>query len=218
MMIRIIPYAAIQYSSHEEYKKISKDYFNFSVSPATRFICGASAGATSVILTYPLDLMRARLAYNNYSQSNLFSIIKSIIQTEGVGSLFQGIKPTVVGQIAYSGLSFCIFESLKDHLINNQFNELSITQRFFCGAFAGLLAQTMSYPLDVVRRRMQIDPFNQQRYTGIWNALNTIYSEEGIKRGLYKGVSMNWLKGPIAVGCSFTIYESLRSWMVKNHN
>merc|ERR1712039_1106024 len=87
--------------------------------------------------------------------------------------------------------------------------ELPTGPRLAAGAAAGLFAQTMTYPLDIIRRRMQVHSV----YRNEWHALRTIYTNEGLVRGLFKGVSMNWLKGPIAVGVSFTVNDLLKSWM-----
>jgi len=47
-------------------------------------------------------------------------------------------------------------------------------------------------------------------YTSILASLRYIAGTEGIKKGLYKGLSMNWIKGPIAVGISFTTFEHIQ--------
>jgi solute carrier family 25 protein 42 len=83
------------------------------------------------------------------------------------------------------------------------------------GATAGLVGQTASYPFDVIRRRLQtaavIRP-NEASLGAIATARNII-REEGIRRGLYKGVTMNWLKGPISVGVSFMTFDTLIKWI-----
>lgn len=78
------------------------------------------------------------------------------------------------------------------------------------GACAGLIGQSASYPLDVVRRRMQTAGVTGHPRTSIARTMCTIVREEGAVRGLYKGLSMNWLKGPIAVGISFTTFDLMQ--------
>lgn len=78
------------------------------------------------------------------------------------------------------------------------------------GACAGLIGQSASYPLDVVRRRMQTAGVTGHQRGSILNTLRSIVREEGAVRGLYKGLSMNWLKGPIAVGISFTTFDLMQ--------
>lgn len=42
------------------------------------------------------------------------------------------------------------------------------------------------------------------------NGIVIFSREEGIKNGFFKGLSMNWIKGPIAVGISFSTYELIK--------
>lgn len=85
------------------------------------------------------------------------------------------------------------------------------TFRFCFGATAGLIGQTASYPLDIVRRRMQ----THRGYTeiGIVGTLRKVLLEEGLIHGLYKGLSLNWVKGPIAVGISFTSFDMISNFL-----
>lgn len=54
-MVRIFPYAATQFTSYEMYKKMFGE--------KSTFFAGSAAGVTAVALTYPLDTIRARLAF-----------------------------------------------------------------------------------------------------------------------------------------------------------
>ena len=58
-MIRIFPYAATQYTSFEMYKRL----LNGEKSHIGKFVSGSLAGVTAVTLTYPLDMIRSRLAF-----------------------------------------------------------------------------------------------------------------------------------------------------------
>jgi solute carrier family 25 protein 42 len=106
--------------------------------------------------------------------------------------------------------------------------DLTTIERMQCGAFAGLFAQTSTYPLEVVRRRMQTiglvgndtalssvgDPQARifAKLPSIGSIIRDLYHEQGV-RGFFKGVSMNWMKGPIAFSISFTAYDTVQMFM-----
>lgn len=89
------------------------------------------------------------------------------------------------------------------------------------GAISGMLGQSTSYPLDIVRRRMQTSAITGYHCTSILGTFRKIYKEEGLRKGFFKGLSMNWIKGPIAVGISFATYdhvkETLTILIMKTH-
>lgn len=49
----------------------------------------------------------------------------------------------------------------------------------------------------------------------IFVCFNINFRFEGIKGGFFKGLSMNWIKGPIAVGISFATYDSAKDILRK---
>ena len=69
----------------------------------------------------------------------------------------RGLTPTLLGVIPYAGTSFFTYESLKGWLVTRKGGDPSHPllpsplERLACGAVAGLLGQTASYPLDIVR-------------------------------------------------------------------
>ncbi|XP_043909865.1 mitochondrial coenzyme A transporter SLC25A42 isoform X1 [Protopterus annectens] len=211
-MVRVVPYAAIQFCAHEQYKVILGSYYGFqgrALPPIPRFIAGSLAGITATMLTYPLDLVRARMAVTPKEMySNILHVFIRISRDEGLKTLYRGFAPTVLGVIPYAGLSFFTYETLKKlHAEYSGRSQPYPYERLIFGACAGLIGQSSSYPLDVVRRRMQTAGVTGHAYSTIIGTMWEIIREEGLIRGLYKGLSMNWVKGPIAVGISFMTFD-----------
>jgi solute carrier family 25, member 42 len=223
-MLRVIPYAAITYASFDFYhsclraafaRKNADGSLDETRAVTLRFISGSLAGATSTTCTYPLDLMRARFAARSSSGErrlpSYLAAFQEATAKQGLRSLYGGLFPTLVGIVPYAGFSFACFETFKYYTVKwsklKSDKDIPTYQRLVAGALAGLLAQSATYPLDIVRRRMQVTP---GRYRGIVDALRMIYREEGIRQGLYKGLAMNWIKGPIATATSFTVNDLIK--------
>ncbi|XP_030629444.1 mitochondrial coenzyme A transporter SLC25A42 [Chanos chanos] len=211
-MVRVIPYAAIQFCAHEQYKRLLGGYYGFqgrALPPVPRLLAGSLAGTTAAMLTYPLDMVRARMAVTPKEMySNIMHVFARISREEGLKTLYRGFTPTILGVVPYAGLSFFTYETLKKlHAERTGRMQPYSYERLAFGACAGLIGQSASYPLDVVRRRMQTAGVTGHTYGTITGTMREIVAEEGVIRGLYKGLSMNWVKGPIAVGISFMTFD-----------
>ncbi|XP_031556736.1 mitochondrial coenzyme A transporter SLC25A42-like [Actinia tenebrosa] len=217
-MARVIPYASLQFASHEQYKKLLRqEEGKGALPPVRRFIAGSLAGITAALLTYPLDMVRARLAISQKQKyTGLINAFVRIYEQEGIRTFYRGYVPTLIGIVPYAGISFFTYETCKK-LFSEHFNQQHITplHRLAFGACAGLFGQSTTYPLDIIRRRMQADGMHGERrkeYAHIWTTAKYVYKTEGLKKGLFKGLSMNWVKGPIAVGISFTVFDVMQAF------
>lgn len=114
-MARIVPYAAIQFTAHEQYKKLLLVDHQGQSTKMRRFWAGALAGITSQTLTYPLDLARARMAVTERGSGygSLRKVFTRMWHEEGPKTLFRGYWPTLLGVIPYAGMSFFTYDTLK---------------------------------------------------------------------------------------------------------
>ena len=198
------------------------------LSPGRRLCCGALAGVTSVTVTYPLDIVRTRLSIQSASFEKLG--IKNVAQKlpgmwqtmggmykneGGILALYRGIIPTVAGVAPYVGLNFMIYESVRQYFTPEGQTSPSNVGKLCAGAISGALAQTCTYPLDVLRRRFQINTMSGMgyQYKSIADALRTIFMQEGFK-GLYKGITPNLLKVAPSMASSWLSFEMTRDFLV----
>ncbi|NXC92304.1 S2542 protein, partial [Cercotrichas coryphoeus] len=85
-----------------------------ALTPFPRFIAGSLAGTTAAMVTYPLDMVRARMAITPKEMySSIVHVFIRISREEGLKTLYRGFTPTILGVIPYAGLSFFTYETLK---------------------------------------------------------------------------------------------------------
>ncbi|KAJ3145054.1 hypothetical protein HDU89_007574 [Geranomyces variabilis] len=181
-LLRIFPYAAIKFMAYEQLKhrimptKSSETAFR-------NMLAGSLAGCTSVFFSYPLDLLRVRLAFEVrtakleavrlgdvaamiYAERNPFlsNPPLALRPLAGVMNFYRGFMPTMYGIIPYAGVSFLVYERLKTfakttlgaYTLQTGTNTLSWWAYLSIGALSGAIAQTGAYPFEVVRRNMQV--------------------------------------------------------------
>ncbi|PTB47234.1 hypothetical protein M441DRAFT_128579 [Trichoderma asperellum CBS 433.97] len=224
--IRIVPYSAVQFSSYNFYKKnMFEPYLGTDLTPVARLVCGGLAGITSVFLTYPLDIVRTRLSIQSASFAELgarpeklpgmWATMVSMYKTEGgVSALYRGIIPTVAGVAPYVGLNFMVYESIRQAFTPEGDKNPSALRKLLAGAISGAVAQTCTYPFDVLRRRFQINTMSGMgyQYKSITDAVRVIILQEGIK-GLYKGIVPNLLKVAPSMASSWLSFEVTRDFL-----
>ena len=198
------------------------------LTPERRLLCGALAGITSVTVTYPLDIVRTRLSIQSASFEQLgvkdpsrklpgmFQTLTGMYKNEGgIRALYRGIIPTVAGVAPYVGLNFMTYETMRQYFTPDGESNPSVVGKLCAGAISGAFAQTCTYPLDVLRRRFQINTMSGMgfKYKSIPHALQTIIAQEGLK-GLYKGIAPNLLKVAPSMASSWLSFEMTRDFLV----
>ncbi|KAI9836849.1 MAG: hypothetical protein M1819_001014 [Sarea resinae] len=225
--VRIVPYSAVQFGSYNFYKKWAEPAPGADLTPFRRLICGGAAGITSVVFTYPLDIVRTRLSIQSASFAALgeeykrklpgmWATLVTMYKNEGgFLALYRGIIPTVAGVAPYVGLNFMTYEAVREYLTPEGDENPSALRKLAAGGISGAVAQTFTYPFDVLRRRFQINTMSGMgyQYKSIWDATSMIISQEGFK-GLYKGIVPNLLKVAPSMASSWLSFEVARDFFV----
>ncbi|KAF9182109.1 hypothetical protein BGZ51_004952 [Haplosporangium sp. Z 767] len=243
-VLRIFPYAAIKFMAYEQYRSLLMPTRR-DETPYKKLVAGSMAGVTSVFFTYPLDLIRVRLAYETTAKPYMVLVRKiynepaggkrpgrqSWLPNLGITNFYRGFLTSVMGMIPYAGVSFfthdVMQEFCREHLpwtLKPQQNrglpdkngdysrpELRTVAELACGGIAGAVSQTASYPLEVVRRKMQVaGALNPKVFVGMWETTKGIYMAKGL-RGYFVGLSIGYLKVTPMVAISFTVYERMKT-------
>ncbi|KAK9237613.1 mitochondrial carrier domain-containing protein [Lipomyces kononenkoae] len=222
-------YGAIQFTTFHESNLLLNAYASEYMLPGLQqFITGAASGAAATIATYPLDLLRTRFAaQGNNSQRVYRSLRHSIGQIytdEGIAGFFRGLRPAVSQIVPYTGLFFVSYTSLKTLVatLSENFDSLNTfgSDEAIAGMIAGTISKTAVFPLDVIRKRMQVQGPTLNRYvlqdipmypTNIFGCAKMIFVTEGL-RGLYRGLWVSLLKAaPSSAITMWTFENSVRA-------
>ncbi|XP_061576742.1 calcium-binding mitochondrial carrier protein SCaMC-2-like [Cololabis saira] len=213
-VLKIAPETAIKFMAYEQIKRIMGSQQE-TLGIAERFVAGSLAGAVAQTSIYPMEVLKTRLALRTSGQnSGIAACGRQILRREGWAAFYRGYVPNLVGILPYAGIDLAVYETLKNWWLQRRSAADGPNPGVFvllaCGTTSSTCGQLASYPLALVRTRMQaqapVDGVPQSSMTGLFQH---ILRSEG-PRGLYRGLTPNFLKVAPSVSISYVVYEHLK--------
>ncbi|CAL4085256.1 unnamed protein product, partial [Meganyctiphanes norvegica] len=222
-VLKIAPETAIKFAAYEKAKKLIKGDKDREVHIYERLLAGSTAGAVSQTTIYPMEVLKTRLALRKTGQyKSIADCAVQIFKREGFRPFYRGYIPNIMGIIPYAGIDLAVYETLKRYYIKRTTEEgvapgnSPVLVTVCCGAFSSTCGQIASYPLALVRTRLQaqvIAPGVKQYHpTTMTSLFKHIVATEGFK-GLYRGITPNFMKVIPAVSISYVVYEKCRQML-----
>ncbi|XP_062308951.1 peroxisomal membrane protein PMP34 isoform X2 [Osmerus eperlanus] len=181
------------------------------------------SGAVNVILTTPMWVVNTRLKLQGAKFRNedlhqthykgIFDAFSQIIAKEGVGTLWNGILPSLV-LVFNPAMQFMFYETMKRRAGRGG-RRISSVEIFLIGALAKAIATTATYPLQTVQAILRFGQFKAEGKGGVFGSLrNVIFLlMDRIKRhgvlGLYKGLEAKLLQTVLTAALMFVVYEKI---------
>lgn len=234
-----ITYGVLQFSVFEKLTQAcqnSNQHLYTTHRHWINFTNGGVAAAVGTVASFPFDTVRTRLiaeqkrkkAYTGFTNA-----VTSIVKTEGAGALFKGLTPTL-GQIApHAGIQFAVYRFFTDTVFNkipyfqrqaslHSVVESSLLSNLLAGSIAGFVSKTAIYPFDLVKKRLQIQGFQQYRKSfgkqmycnGLLHCVKLTITMEGFL-ALYKGYAPSMLKAVLVSAMHFAVYDEIKHMFLK---
>jgi solute carrier family 25 phosphate transporter 23/24/25/41 len=216
-VIKVIPEIGFRFLMFEYLKtKILTIYEVNELNATQRLLSGGISGMVSQFVVYPMEVVRSRLAVSEVSvYKGIYDCTLSTYRS-GIRGFYVGLTPSLLGIFPYAAIDLTIYDFLRTYYIKNYDALPTPIFSLVCGAIASSVGQFVAYPLDLTRRRLQVQGVNTKtdtsiKYTGTIDCIKKTLYNEGF-RGLYKGMTPNLLKVIPAVSMYYVVYEQMKKF------
>jgi solute carrier family 25 folate transporter 32 len=184
-------------------------------------VAGSVAGASTVAILYPLDVIKTRLQVQDGSErvSLGFWEMGKKLWRSGARTLYSGLGPSMLGASIAWGSYFYCYSWSKDRRQNGG-GALSSMDHLVSGLEAGAVVSLVTNPVWVVKTRLQLQDrvsgSGIRAYDGAIDCFRSIAREEGVA-GLYRGLLPSLLL--VSHGAiQMAVYERLKKLGISEDN
>ncbi|XP_005368951.1 solute carrier family 25 member 43 [Microtus ochrogaster] len=212
--LRLFPCSMVQLAAYRKFVVLFMDDLG-RISQWSSIVAGSLAGMVSMIVTYPTDLIKTRLIVQNMlepSYRGLSHAFSTIYHQEGFLALYRGVSLTVLGAVPFSAGSLLVYMNL-EKIWNGPRDRFSHLQNFANVCVAAAVSQTLSFPFDTMKRKMQAQsPYLPHHggvdvhFSGAVDCFRQIVKTQGVL-GLWSGLTANLLKVVPYFGVMFSMFE-----------
>ncbi|DAA27910.1 TPA: small calcium-binding mitochondrial carrier 3-like [Bos taurus] len=159
------------------------------------------------------QVLKTRLTLRRTGQyKGLLDCAWQILEREGPRAFYRGYLPNVLGIIPYAGIDLAVYETLKNRWLQQYSHDSAdpgILVLLACGTISSTCGQIASYPLALVRTRMQAQDTVEGSNPTMCGVFRRILAQQGWP-GLYRGMTPTLLKVLPAGGISYVVYEAMK--------
>lgn len=186
-----------------------------------RLVAGGIAGMVAAAIVYPLEVVKTMLTlYPEKCGGSIPGALSMVYKSSGLGGLYRGLGPTLIAMFPYVGVEFMVYETLKKRW-EMYIGPVGTATLLLIGAAGGAAAQASAHPLDVIRRRMQMQSMNVDKdddgekkpakkvYSNMFSGLYHVGKTEGV-HVLFNGLGPACLEKIPSTAIGYFIYEFLK--------
>ena len=183
-----------------------------SYEPITHMVAASFGEVSACLIRVPVEVVKQRAQTTRKASA---SILKTLLQEEGVWGLSRGYFSTVLREIPFSAIQFPLWEFLKSRWGIRKGSPVDAWQSSICGAIAGGIAAGLTTPLDVAKTRIMLAEKDTTTAKGnIPSVLKDIARTAGV-RGLFAGLIPRTLWVSIGGAIFLGIYEKVKISLLK---
>lgn len=189
----------------------------FTVPLEQKLVVGGLAGVLGTSIVFPLDFVKTRLQNQKAGAARYagpVDVVRKVVAAEGVGGLYAGLRPNLVGVAPEKALKLAVNDTLRERFTAaNGDGRIALWQEIAAGGTAGFVQVAATNPMEIVKLRLQLASEGGAA-AGAAGArpaatVASVVRELGVT-GLYKGTPATWLRDVPFSFVFFPLFANLK--------